>query len=113
VSQLSETNNKLTHEAFLEQIQQLEKDETVQVLQDLSVLELCLIISMKHHCDIYDNQPMNFEMVLNRYLKFANANSSMQTTERPVIMKAFEQIQVGSNQIHVQQNICKCFVLES
>jgi origin recognition complex subunit 4 len=93
VSQLSETNNKLTHEAFLEQIQQLEKDETVQVLQDLSVLELCLIISMKHHCDIYDNQPMNFEMVLNRYLKFANANSSIQTTERPVIMKAFEQIQ--------------------
>ena len=94
VSQLDDTNNKLTHQAFLEQVQRFEKDEIVQVLQDLSVLELTLLISMKHHCEIYDNQPMNFEMVYNRYLKFANSNSNVQTAERPVVMKAFEQIQV-------------------
>ncbi|XP_044264223.1 origin recognition complex subunit 4 [Tribolium madens] len=93
VSELNDHNNKLSYDTFLKQVELFERDETVQVLQDLSVLELCLIITMKHHCEIYDNQPMNFEMVFNRYLKFANANSNIQTVERPVIMKAFEQIQ--------------------
>ncbi|XP_970921.2 origin recognition complex subunit 4 [Tribolium castaneum] len=95
VSELNDVNNKLAYDTFLKQIELFERDETVQVLQDLSVLELCLIITMKHHCEIYDNQPMNFEMVFNRYLKFANANSNIQTVERPVIMKAFEQIEVS------------------
>lgn len=54
---------------------------------------------MKHHYEIYDNQPMNFEMVFNRYLKFANANSNIQTVERPVVMKAFEQIQVSEKNL--------------
>ncbi|KAL3288660.1 hypothetical protein HHI36_003093 [Cryptolaemus montrouzieri] len=48
---------------------------------------------MKHHLDIYNNQPMNFEMILARYVKFANANSSIQSVQRPVIMKAFEHLQ--------------------
>jgi len=65
----------------------------VQILQDLSVLELCLIVAMKHHCDIYDNNPMNFEMIYTRYVKFANKHSSMQNVQRPVVMKAFEHIQ--------------------
>ncbi|KAJ8960326.1 hypothetical protein NQ318_004060, partial [Aromia moschata] len=78
---------------FQEEISLLEKDDMVQVLQDLNVLELCIVISMKHHSEIYDNQPMNFEMILSRYIKFANANSNIQTVQRPVIMKAFEHIQ--------------------
>lgn len=74
----------------------LEKDDIIQSLQDLSVLELCLLIAMKHHAEIYDNQPMNFEMILSRYMKFANANSSIQGFQRPVIMKAFEHLEVSS-----------------
>ncbi|XP_023312795.1 origin recognition complex subunit 4-like [Anoplophora glabripennis] len=71
----------------------MERDDMLQILLDLNVLELCLIISMKHHVEIYDNQPMNFEMVFSRYLKFVNANSNIQSVQRPVIMKAFEHIQ--------------------
>lgn len=66
----------------------------VQCLMDLSVLEMCLIIAMKHHIEIYDNQAMNFEMVFTRYLKFVNANSNVQTVQRPVVMKAFEHLKV-------------------
>ncbi|CAH1116523.1 unnamed protein product [Phaedon cochleariae] len=84
---------KLTVEMFQLELDKLEKDDIVQVLQDLNVLELCLIIAMKHHDEIYDNQPMNFEMILTRYMKFANSNSNTQTVQRPVIMKAFEHIQ--------------------
>lgn len=97
VSKLGDKNNKLTPEAFTEQIKILEQDDIVTVLQDLNVVELCLIIAIKHHCEIYDNQPMNFEMVLTRYLKFANANSAVQTVQRPVIMKAFEHLEVIHN----------------
>lgn len=84
----------ITAEDFEEQLGLLDVDETVQMVQDLSVLELCLIIAMKHHAEIYDNQPMNFEMIFSRYIKFANANSNIQTVQRPVIIKAFEHLKV-------------------
>lgn len=70
-------------------------DEIVQSILDLSILELCLVIAMKHHVEIYDNQAMNFEMIFTRYLKFVNANSNIQTVQRPVVMKAFEHLKVS------------------
>ncbi|XP_028167581.1 origin recognition complex subunit 4 isoform X1 [Ostrinia furnacalis] len=68
-------------------------EHRVKLLQSLSILELSLVIAMKHGLEIFDGQPMNFEMVLHRYTKFANANSSAQTVPRPVILKAFEHLQ--------------------
>lgn len=65
----------------------------VKLIQSLSVLELSLLIAMKHGTEIFDGQPMNFEMVLSRYQKYANANSSAQSVPRPVILKAFEHLQ--------------------
>ncbi|XP_066255079.1 origin recognition complex subunit 4 [Euwallacea similis] len=82
------TTQQFEHELFL-----LEQDDMVLILQDLSPLEICLIISMKHHQDIYDNSPMNFEMIYSRYLKFANKHLSTQNVPRPVVMKAFEHIE--------------------
>lgn len=49
---------------------------------------------MKHETEIYDGEPLNFEAVYNRYIKFANQNSSLQSVQKPVIMKAFEHIKV-------------------
>uniref|UniRef100_S4NVY2 Origin recognition complex subunit 4 n=3 Tax=Pararge aegeria TaxID=116150 RepID=S4NVY2_9NEOP len=48
---------------------------------------------MVHGLEIFDGQPMNFEMVLHRYTKFANTNSSNQSVPRPVVLKAFEHLQ--------------------
>ncbi|XP_050679224.1 origin recognition complex subunit 4 isoform X1 [Leptidea sinapis] len=64
-----------------------------RLLQSLSILELSLVIAMMHGMEIFDGQPMNFEMVLHRYTKFSNQNSSTQSVPRPVILKAFEHLQ--------------------
>lgn len=104
VSKLGGNKKFLSLQDFEEQIKLLDTDEMVQILLDLSVLELCLIIAMKHHMEIYDNQAMNFEMVFTRYLKFVNANSNIQTVQRPVIMKAFEHLQVCLQNFIMQQN---------
>ncbi|XP_030022258.2 origin recognition complex subunit 4 [Manduca sexta] len=68
-------------------------EQRVKLLQSLSILELSLVIAMKHGMDIFDGQPMNFEMILHRYTKFANIHSSTQSVPRPVILKAFEHLQ--------------------
>ncbi|XP_072382654.1 origin recognition complex subunit 4 isoform X1 [Diabrotica undecimpunctata] len=83
----------LTINDFQEEINALEVDETLLILQDLSILELCLLIAMKHHAEIYQGKAMNFEMILSRYNKFVKCNSNIQNFPRSVIMKAFEHIQ--------------------
>ncbi|XP_060520688.1 origin recognition complex subunit 4 [Cylas formicarius] len=82
-----------TLDKFEQEVNALERDDIVQVLQDLNVLELCLIIAMKHHSEIYDNQAMNFEMIYSRYTIFTNKQSNIQAVQRPVVMKAFEHIE--------------------
>lgn len=94
VVKLNEKKNRLMVDDFEEELRSLNTDEMVQCLLDLSVLEMCLVIAMKHHIEIYDNQAMNFEMIFTRYLKFVNANSNVQTIQRPVVMKAFEHLKV-------------------
>lgn len=75
--------------------QQYDIDDKIEMLCGLSVLELCLIIAMKHHCEIYDRDPFNYEMILTRYQKFANSSTTMQNIEKGVIMKAFGHIKVN------------------
>lgn len=52
------------------------------------------VIAMNHETKIYDGETLNFEKVWTRYLKFANQNSSIETVQRPVVIKAFEHIKV-------------------
>lgn len=61
----------------------------------LSVLELCLMISISHHSEIYEKEPFNFEMIYARYCKFALRNSTLLVTKRQVVMKAFERLSVS------------------
>lgn len=49
---------------------------------------------MSHQMELYDEEPFNFEMILNRYLKFVKQSNSVKLSERPVILKAYERIQV-------------------
>ncbi|XP_015366640.1 PREDICTED: origin recognition complex subunit 4 isoform X2 [Diuraphis noxia] len=70
------------------------KDMILVNLLGLSVLELCLVISICHHSEIYDQEPFNFEMIYDRYCKFASRNSTLLVTKRQVIIKAFERISV-------------------
>ncbi|KAI4467429.1 origin recognition complex subunit 4 [Holotrichia oblita] len=93
VSTLTNEKETITLEDFEKEIHRFEEDETLNRLLDVSILEMCLLIAIKHHCDIYDNQTMNFEMIFARFTKFANSNSNIQNVQRPVLMKAFEHIQ--------------------
>lgn len=88
--------DKLTFEDFAEEFKSFNKDSKVLVLQDLSVLEICLLVAIKHHSEIYDSNPFNFEMILTRYNKFANTNTLTHAVQRPVVLKAFEHITVST-----------------
>ncbi|CAL8308156.1 unnamed protein product [Merluccius merluccius] len=69
-------------------------DSKTNILHGLSILELCLIIAMKHLNDIYDREPFNLQMVYNEFKKFLQRKShSMYNFDQPVVMKAFEHLQ--------------------
>ncbi|XP_060851323.1 origin recognition complex subunit 4 isoform X2 [Rhopalosiphum padi] len=70
------------------------KDMILVNLLGLSVLEFCLVISICHHSEIYDQEPFNFEMIYDRYSKFASRNSTLLVTKRQVVIKAFERLSV-------------------
>lgn len=73
----------------------LEYDDKVAILTDLSILELSLIIAIKHHSEIYDRDPFNFEMILTRFHKFQNCNdSTKENYDRVLVLKAFEVLKV-------------------
>jgi hypothetical protein len=51
---------------------------------------------MKHQTEIYEGEPLNFEMVYRRYVKFSSQNLTVQNVEKPIILKAFEHLKVRS-----------------
>lgn len=89
---LSEDHPWLTAADFQDSLKLLTTDSKASMLHGVSILELCLIISMKHLCDIYDGEPFNFEMVYKEYQKFAQRRSSMQVFDKAVVLKAFEHL---------------------
>lgn len=92
VSQIDESSPLITVDAINLQGLQFECDDKINLLRGLSALEQCLLIAMKHHSEIYDRDPFNFEMILTRYNKFANSSTTMQGIDRSVILKAYEHI---------------------
>ncbi|XP_049290535.1 origin recognition complex subunit 4 isoform X2 [Anopheles funestus] len=92
VDELDEEHPSITVESIQQLGENYESDDKVKLLSGLSVLEMCLIIAMKHHSEIYDREPFNFEMILTRFAKWANSSSSMKGIERPVVLKAFEHL---------------------
>ncbi|GFO48373.1 origin recognition complex subunit 4 [Plakobranchus ocellatus] len=68
-------------------------DTKSTMLHGVSILELAIIIAMKHLTDIYEGEPFNFEMVYSEYLKFARQRSGMQVYEKAIVMKAYEHLQ--------------------
>ncbi|KFB50453.1 AGAP007063-PA-like protein [Anopheles sinensis] len=92
VNGLDEDRSVITVESIQELGRSYEADDKVALVAGLSVLEVCLLIAMKHHSEIYDRDPFNFEMILTRYGKFANSSSTMQNIERSVALKAFEHL---------------------
>lgn len=94
VSKLNENQRKIEASDVLQIIDQTLSQDRVKLIAGLSVLEICLLISIKHHCDIYDNEPFNFEIIFARFCKFAIKSTSMQNIEREMALKRFENLKV-------------------
>lgn len=92
VSKLNPDHSELTVDDISKVASVYNTDGKVLLLNGLSVLELCLIIAIKHHSTIYDRDPFNFEIILGRFNKFAKTSTSMQGVERAVILKAYEHL---------------------
>ena len=70
----------------------LASDPVALTIRDLSILEICILIAVKHICDIYDNEPFNFEMVHHEFIKFKRRKFSMLPEERSVVFKCWENL---------------------
>lgn len=93
VCELDEKHQFLKADDIIDRAErELFEESKVLLICGLSVLEMCLLISIKHHCEIYDSDPFNFEIILARYLKFANKSSTMQGLDREVVLKGFENL---------------------
>lgn len=67
-------------------------DSLTALLKDLSITEICLLISIKHILQIYDSEPFNFEMVYHEFVKFKRRKMPTLCDERSVIMKCWENL---------------------
>ncbi|PVD35854.1 hypothetical protein C0Q70_02823 [Pomacea canaliculata] len=92
ICDLSLAHPSITASDFVESFKSLSTDSKSSMLHGLSILELCLIIAMKHLTDIYQEEPFNFEMVYSEYLKFAQQHASVQVFDKAVVLKAFEHL---------------------
>ncbi|KXJ27989.1 origin recognition complex subunit 4 [Exaiptasia diaphana] len=78
-------------------IQKSRKDHCIDhkqtMLHGLSVLELCLIIAMKHLLTTFQGDPFNFEMIFKEYKRFTQRSGhSAQSFDKDVVFKAFEHL---------------------
>lgn len=93
ISDLTHDHPQITADDVVKHVKELiMAEDKVHLIADLSVLELCLLIAIKHHCDIYDNDPFNFEIILSRLNKFSVKSSSMQNLPRESVLKCFENL---------------------
>ncbi|NWX54637.1 ORC4 protein, partial [Promerops cafer] len=93
VSALTVHHPLLTAADLQEASRQRCTDSKANIVHGLSVLEICLIIAMKHLNEVYDGEPFNFQMVYNEFQKFIQRKAhSMYNFEKPVVMKAFEHL---------------------
>lgn len=76
---------------------QLNVDAKQLLLCDLSLLEISLIIAIRHHSEIYDRDPFNFEMIYTRLKKFENSSLNINMKghcDRKNALIAYEHLQV-------------------
>ncbi|XP_023608194.1 origin recognition complex subunit 4 isoform X3 [Myotis lucifugus] len=94
LSRVTTSHPFITAADLMEANQLCSMDSKANIVHGLSVLEICLIIAMKHLNDIYEEEPFNFQMVYNEFQKFVQRKAhSVYNFEKPVVMKAFEHLQ--------------------
>ena len=86
-------DDQLSNQILLDVAQNQNASEETSLLGGLSVLEMCVLISIKHVLFLYEDQPFNFEMCYHEYDKFSTRKAKMFRYDRAVVMKAWEALQ--------------------
>lgn len=86
-------DKKLSNNHLLEVLNEQNSPPEYSLLTGLSVLEMCVLIAVKHVLFLYEDQPFNFEMAYYEYDKFATRKAKMFRYDRAVVMKAWEALQ--------------------
>ena len=75
-------------EEFYKSYELLNIDTKFAMLKGLSILELTLVVVMLEMCDLYPEQPFNFDLIFNSYYKFCQKrNWGQQKYEKQIILK--------------------------
>ena len=61
-------------------------------IDDLSVLELCLLVAIKHLSQIYQGEPFDFETVFLEYLKFQQSKMPFLPDDRSFVSKSWDTL---------------------
>lgn len=93
-------------------------DSKAAMLHGLSILEFCLIITIMHLILVYEEEPINFEIIYNEFQKYVQRKASLQQFDRPVVLKAFEHLLAielikikPGNSCHISKNYLMIDVL--
>ncbi|EDO42930.1 predicted protein [Nematostella vectensis] len=93
ICNLSPDNPFITPDDIVASHAELNMDSKGAILHGLSVLEICLIVAMKHLLTTFNGEPFNFEMVYKEYKKFTQRpGHTAQSFEKAVVLKAFEHL---------------------
>ncbi|XP_065838892.1 origin recognition complex subunit 4-like [Oscarella lobularis] len=90
IVKLSADHPLITAEDLAESAQELTMETRPRILKDISVLELCLLISMSHLTENLNGKPFNFETAYEEFRKFASKSKVIQTFSKPVALKALD-----------------------
>ncbi|XP_065920695.1 origin recognition complex subunit 4-like [Dysidea avara] len=92
VSQLTAEETFLKSSHFQEASAVLHTNTKANIIADLSVLELTLLVAIRHHMEI-SSKPFNFEMIYKEYSKFTGQVAHSLEYTKQVVWRAFERLQ--------------------
>ena len=92
VGQLSADEPFLKGSHFHKASAMLHTDTRAALISDLSVLELTLLVVMRHYLET-SSKPFNFELIYKEYKKFTEQATHSLDYSKQVVMSAFEHLQ--------------------
>ncbi|CAH8589214.1 unnamed protein product [Schistosoma rodhaini] len=92
VASLGPEHDRIEPVQFIESLCTLQQDSKLTALKGCSVLELFLITAMVKLQDMNDGKPVNFESLYSEYLKFCRSNCPGHLYDKPVVMKALDNL---------------------
>ncbi|CAH8522168.1 unnamed protein product [Schistosoma turkestanicum] len=92
VASLGPEHDRIEPVQFIESLCTLQQDSKLTALKGCSVLELFLITAMVKLQDRNDGKPVNFESLYSEYLKFCRSSCPSHIYDKPVIMKALDNL---------------------